>query len=133
MTGIWHGRAPDLAAIEAVAREALGSIPQELRRHMRDVVIQVRDFPDDETMDEMGCESPFDLLGLYRGVSLNAKSVADVPDDVDMIFLYRRPILDYWSESEEDLSAIIRHVMIHEIGHHFGFSDDDMDRIEAQA
>ena len=124
---------PTLSDMEAVAREAYANIPPELRGFVRDVVIQVQDFPDDETMDEMECESPFDLLGLYRGVDLARKSVLDTPEDVDMIFLYRRPILDYWCESEEDLSNVVRHVLIHEIGHHFGLSDDDMERIEQLA
>ena len=125
-------RAPDLAAIDAIANEALATIPGPLRHHLGEVVIQVRDFPDNETLDEMECESPFDLLGLYSGVSIDRKSVNDVPHDVDMIFLYRRPILEYCDETGEDLAAVVRHVMIHEIGHHFGFSDEDMDRIEAQ-
>jgi predicted Zn-dependent protease with MMP-like domain len=90
----------------------------------------VLDFPDDETLEEMDCESPFDLLGLYRGVNLAQKSTYDTPDDLDMIYLYRRPILDYWCDSGEDLAEVVKHVLIHEIGHHFGFSDDDMERIE---
>jgi len=124
---------PTLSDMEAVAREAYANIPPELRGFVRHVVIQVQDFPDDETMDEMECGSPFDLLGLYRGVDLARKSVLDTPEDVDMIFLYRRPILDYWCESEEDLCNVVRHVLIHEIGHHFGLSDDDMERIEQLA
>jgi predicted Zn-dependent protease with MMP-like domain len=102
----------------------------ELARYVRGVVLQVVDFPDKETMTEMRLESPFDLLGLYRGVSLDRRSVHDVATDLDMIFLYRRPILDYWVESGEPLWRIVRHVVIHECGHHFGFSDDDMTRIE---
>jgi len=125
--------APDLAELEAIAHEALRAIPDELRRHVQNVVIRVEEFPDEDTEREMGLESPFDLLGLYRGVSLDRKSVADAPTDVDMIFLYRRPILDYWCETGEDLAHVVRHVLIHEIGHHFGFSDEDMERIEAEA
>ncbi|TVR96404.1 MAG: metallopeptidase family protein [Rhodospirillales bacterium] len=113
-----------------MAAEALQTIPEPLRRHAADVVIRVEDFPDEETEQEMGLESPFDLLGLYRGVALHHKSISASYGDVDMIFLYRRPILDYWCETGEDLAHIIRHVLIHEIGHHFGFSDEDMDRIE---
>jgi len=124
---------PDLADLEAQAREAFATIPGELRQHLGDVAIQVEDFPDDETLEEMECESPFDLLGLYRGVDIVRKSVADVPEDVDMIFLYRRPILDYWCETGDDLVSVVRHVLIHEIGHHFGLSDDDMERLEAEA
>ena len=124
---------PDLADLEAQAREAFATIPSELRQYVGDVAIQVEDFPDDETLEELECESPFDLLGLYRGVDLTRKSVTDVPEDVDMIFLYRRPILDYWCETGNDLVSVVRHVLIHEIGHHFGLSDDDMERLEAEA
>ena len=124
---------PSLADLEAVAREAFAGIPGEMRRYLDGVVIRVDDFPDDETMEEMECETPFDLLGLYRGVDLSRKSVLDTPQDLDMIYLYRRPILDYWCEVGEDLTHVVRHVLIHEIGHHFGLSDDDMERIEAQA
>ena len=124
---------PSLADLEAVAREAFAGIPGEMRRYLDGVVIRVDDFPDDETMEEMECETPFDLLGLYRGVDLSRKSVLDTPQDLDMIHLYRRPILDYWCEVGEDLTHVVRHVLIHEIGHHFGLSDDDMERIEAMA
>lgn len=113
-----------------MARAALGTIPDALRRHVGDVIIRVDDFPDAETEHEMNLESPFDILGLYRGVSLDRKSVHDTPHDLDMIFLYRRPILDYWCETGEDLNHVIRHVLIHEIGHHFGLSDADMQHIE---
>ncbi|HYG89728.1 MAG TPA: metallopeptidase family protein [Azospirillum sp.] len=121
---------PSLADLETMADEALGTIPEPLRRHVRNVLIRVEDFPDEETERDMELESPFDLLGLYRGVDLTRQSVSDVRTSVDAIFLYRRPILDYWCETGEDLYGIVRHVLIHEIGHHFGFSDDDMDRIE---
>ena len=124
--------APDLDALEGLAREALTTIPEELRRHVDGVVIRVADFPDEETEQAMELESPFDLLGLYHGLSLDYKSVSDPTPQVDMIFLYRRPILDYWCETGEDLAHIVRHVIIHEIGHHFGLSDEDMERIEAQ-
>ena len=124
---------PDLAEMEAIAGDALATIPGELRRHVDGVVIRIEDFPDAGTEREMGLDSPFDLLGLYRGVSLDRKSVTETPEDVDMIFLYRRPILDYWCETGEDLVHVVRHVLIHEIGHHFGFSDDDMQRIEKRA
>src|SRR6202030_4823550 len=87
--------------------------------------------PAEETEAAMGLESPFDILGLYKGVALPHKSVSDPRPDLDMIFLYRRPILDYWCESGEDLGHLVRHVLIHEIGHHFGFSDEDLERIEA--
>ena len=121
---------PSLDDLEQIARAQLASIPELFRRHVRDVVIRVEEFCDEEVEAEMGLESPFDLLGLYRGVSLARKSVAGSASDLDMIFLYRRPILDYWCETGIDLNSIVRHVLVHEIGHHFGLSDDDMDRIE---
>jgi predicted Zn-dependent protease with MMP-like domain len=125
-----HTTPPETQHLEALAREAYAEIPAELRQALGNVVIRVLDFPDDDTLEEMDCESPFDLLGLYRGVDLQRKSTLDVPDDLDMIYLYRRPILDYWCDSGEDLAEVVKHVLVHEIGHHFGFSDDDMDRIE---
>jgi len=124
--------APSLDEIEALAQAALATIPRELKRHLGPVVIRVDDFPDAETEEEMGLDSPFDILGLYRGVALPLKSVSDPRPSIDMIFLYRRPILDYWCDTGEPLQTIVRHVLIHEIGHHFGFSDDDMERIETE-
>ena len=121
---------PALANIEALAERALDAIPPELKQHLGPVVIRVEEFPDRETERQMRLESPFDLLGLYRGVALPHKSVGDPLPQIDMVFLYRRPILDYWCETGEDLEHIVRHVLIHEIGHHFGFSDADMERIE---
>jgi predicted Zn-dependent protease with MMP-like domain len=124
---------PTLADIEAIARTELARLPEPFRRHVRDVIVHVEDFCDAEIEREMGLDSPFDLLGLYQGVSLSQKSVVDAPQDLDRIFLYRRPMLDYWCETGEALDHVVRHVLIHEIGHHLGFSDDDMERIEAAA
>jgi predicted Zn-dependent protease with MMP-like domain len=121
---------PSLADLETLAQNALATIPDALKRHLGPVVIRIDEFPDEETEDEMGLESPFDILGLYRGVALPHKSISSVSSNIDMIFLYRRPILDYWCETGEDLAHVVRHVLIHEIGHHFGFSDEDMDHIE---
>jgi len=121
---------PSLAEIEALAEEALRTIPRQLQQELGRVVMRVEEFPDTETEEAMGLDSPFDILGLYRGVALPHKSISDPRPDFDMIFLYRRPILDYWCETGEDLGHLIRHVLIHEIGHHFGFSDEDMERIE---
>ena len=124
---------PEVPDLEALAREAMATIPRRLRRAAGDVRVVVEDFPDDETLEEMGAETPFDLLGLYRGVDLTQKSVMDLPHDIDTIHLYRRPILDYWCETGEDLGDLVRHVLIHQIGHHFGFSDEDMEHIEREA
>jgi predicted Zn-dependent protease with MMP-like domain len=124
---------PSLDDLESLAREAFEGIPPTLSRFVKDLEIRVDDFPDEETEREMELESPFDLLGLYRGVAMPNKSVSATQSDLDRVFLYRRPILDYWCETGEDLYDIVRHVLIHEIGHHFGFSDDDMERLENEA
>jgi predicted Zn-dependent protease with MMP-like domain len=121
---------PTLAEIDTLARQVFDTLPRRLKRHLGRVLIRVEEFPDEETEAEMALESPFDLLGLYRGVALPRKSVSDPRPQLDMIFLYRRPILDYWCETGEDLERVVRHVLIHEIGHHFGFSDADMARID---
>ncbi len=121
---------PSAAEIEAMAQRALAGLPRHFKDALGPIVIRVEDFPDEETERAMGLDSPFDLLGLYRGVALPHKSVSDPRPEIDMIYLYRRPMLDYWCETGEDLFDIVRHVLIHEIGHHFGFSDEDMERIE---
>lgn len=121
---------PSLDEIERMAAQALATIPPPLRKFLQNVVIRVEEFCEPAIADELDLDSPFDILGLYRGVALPAKSVLDTPQDIDMILLYRRPILDYWCETGEDLMRVIRHVLIHEAGHHFGFSDEDMARIE---
>ena len=123
---------PSLADLDELAQRALDTIPRRLKQHLEPVVIRVEEFPDEETEEAMGLESPFDILGLYRGVALPDKSISDPRPDLDIVFLYRRPILDYWCETGEDLMRVVRHVLIHEIGHHFGFSDEDMARIEAE-
>jgi predicted Zn-dependent protease with MMP-like domain len=123
---------PSLGDLEELAQLALEKIPPRLKRHLGPVVVRVEEFPDEETEAAMGLETPFDILGLYSGVALPHKAVSDPPATPDMVFLYRRPILDYWCETGEDLGHIVRHVLIHEIGHHFGFSDEDMARIEEE-
>ena len=124
---------PSLADLETIARAAFAGIPAELRKWAADVVIRVEDFADEDVETEMELESPFELLGLYQGGALERQLSIASQGGVDMIFLYRRPILDYWCETGEDLTALVRHVLIHEIGHHFGFSDEDMERIEEAA
>ena len=133
MTGWDRLEAPSLAELEALADKAYARLPARFRALTGDLLIRVEDFPTDEMLDSLGIESPFDLLGLYSGIDLARKSVSDVPTVPDMVFLYRRPILDYWAEHEEMLGAILTHVLVHEIGHHFGLSDADMERIEAEA
>ena len=125
--------APSLAELEAIAAKAYARLPVRFRALTGEVVIRVEDFPDDEVLDSLGIDSPFDLLGLYSGIDLARKSVSDVSTLPDMVFLYRRPILDYWAEHEDTLGEIVTHVLVHEIGHHFGLSDDDMEAIEAAA
>jgi len=125
--------APGIDEMTAMAEAALASLPAELVGLVRGVAIRVVDFPDDDTLIEMGCESPFDLLGLYSGVPFGEAESAVVRHQPDMIFLYRRPILDYWCDTGEPLDHVVRHVLIHEIGHHFGFSDADMEAIEESA
>ena len=108
----------------------IGGMTAALALGRQGVAIRVLDFAEDETLAEMGIESPFDLAGLYRGAPLTQKGSGDFAQVLDMVFLYRRPLLDWWAEEDMDLEDLVRHVLIHEIGHHFGFSDDDMERIE---
>ncbi len=124
-------RPPSAADLQRLGQAVLAELPDPFRGLIEGVVVRVQDFADDETLREMELESPFDLLGLYHGVPVGRGSGFDAPrQDVDMIFLYRRPLLDYWCETAEPLADIVRNTLIHEIGHHFGFDDDDMDRIE---
>jgi predicted Zn-dependent protease with MMP-like domain len=130
----WHThRAPSLGEFELIASDAYKRLPRSFRDMTADVLIRVEDFPTDEVLDSLGIESEFGLLGLYQGVDLTRQSVLDVSTLPEMIFLYRRPILDYWAEHDDALGDIITHVLVHEIGHHFGLSDDDMERIESDA
>lgn len=127
----WSGlHAPTLADFEQLAAEAWEKMPDTFRKMCGDVLIRVEDFPEDDVLAELGLESPFDLMGLYQGVSLDRKSVSDLPRGPDMVVLYRRPMLDYWAEFEESLGHLVAHVLIHEIGHHFGLSDEDMQALE---
>jgi predicted Zn-dependent protease with MMP-like domain len=127
-------KAPSLAEIERLADEAFARLPEAFRRLCEGVAVRVDDFPDDETLEEMGLDSHFDLLGLFRGVGLAQGGAAlQTGQFPNMIWLYRRPLLDYWAEHDETLGHLVTHVLVHEIGHHFGLSDDDMEAIEAAA
>jgi predicted Zn-dependent protease with MMP-like domain len=124
--------APSLAEFEAMAHDAFARLPDGFRQLCEGVVVRVEDFPDDETLREMECESEFDLLGLFRGIGLaQGAATLQTGQFPNMVWLYRRPILDYWAEHEETLGHLITHVLVHEIGHHFGLSDEDMEAIEA--
>lgn len=125
--------APSLDDFAAMARAAFETLPGEFRALAGDIALQVADFPDDDVVKDMELESEFDILGLFHGPDLAAREAGHAFAGQTMIFLYRRPILDYWAEHEETLGAIIRHVLIHEIGHHFGLSDDAMHEIEDAA
>jgi predicted Zn-dependent protease with MMP-like domain len=126
--------APSLADFELMAESAFAALPKRFRQLCDGVVIRVADFADDETLDAMNCESEFDLLGLFRGRG-RAQSGATLMTGQfpNMVWLYRRPILDYWAQNETTLGDIVTHVLVHEIGHHFGLSDEDMHRIEQTA
>ncbi len=131
MTVNWPtATAPTLAAFEAMAHAAWDKLPAEFRAVAGDLVIRVEDFATDDVLDELDIEDPFELTGLYQGVSLDKQSVTDVAREPDMVFLYRRAILDEWASGDEELGHLVAHVLVHEIGHHFGFSDEDMDAIE---
>jgi len=122
--------APSLDDLEELARTSFAELPAEFRALVEGIAFVVRDFPDEETMKDLGLESEFELLGLFQGSDLAAREANRGLPEPTMILLYRRPILDYWAENHETLGAIVRHVLVHEIGHHFGLSDDAMHAIE---
>jgi len=126
-------KAPSLAELEVLAGEVFARLPKGFRELAADVVIRVEDFPADDVLKELGAETEFDLLGLFHGVGLPFRSESAAVQMPNMIWLYRRPILDYWAEHDETLGAIVKHVLVHEIGHHFGLSDADMTAIEQTA
>lgn len=124
--------APSADDIAALAERALAAIPARLRRHVQDVGIAIEEMADDATLEEMGIESAWDLTGLYRGTPLTRRSVDDITRAPNQIFLYRQPILLEWIEAGEDLYRLVRNVVVHEIAHHFGFSDDEIAALERQ-
>jgi predicted Zn-dependent protease with MMP-like domain len=126
-------KAPSLAELEVLAGQVIRHLPKPFRELCAGVVIQVNDFPSEEVLEEMQAGSEFDLLGLFQGTGLPFRSESVSGQMPNMIWLYRRPILDYWAEHEETLGAIVKHVLVHEIGHHFGLSDADMAAIEQAA
>jgi predicted Zn-dependent protease with MMP-like domain len=131
---VWRSiKAPSLEELELLAENAFRRLPQKFRVLCQGLVIRVDDFPTEEVLDELGAETEFDVLGLFQGVGLPFRSESDPVQMPNMIWLYRRPILEYWAEHDETLGAIVTHVLVHEIGHHFGMSDDDMAAIEAEA
>ena len=126
-------KSPSLAEFEQLAEAAFAALPAEFRRLCEGVTIRIEDFPDEETLREMACASPFDLLGLFRGVGLaQGAATLETGQFPNMVWLYRRPILDYWADHDETLGHLVTHVLIHEIGHNFGLSDADMEAIEAR-
>ena len=127
-----HGTPPSLDDILELAETALSAIPQQLRDLVGGTVMAVEEAPDDEVLAEMGMESPWELTVLYRGTPLTQKSVLDIPAEPDTIVLFREPILLEWIETGEDLFRLVRNVLIHEIGHHFGLSDADISRLEEE-
>jgi predicted Zn-dependent protease with MMP-like domain len=130
----WQDRqAPSISVFESLAIQAYSHLPEEFRALSNDLIIEVVDFPTDDVFEDMALETPFDLLGLFEGSGISERYNFETGDMPNRITLYRRPILDYWSENEETLGDIITHVLIHEIGHHFGLSDEDMERIEENA
>jgi predicted Zn-dependent protease with MMP-like domain len=130
----WRGaKAPSLAELEVLAEEVFARLPSRFRDLAADVVIRVDDFPTDDVLDDLRAETEFDLLGLFHGIGLPFRSESAAVQMPNMIWLYRRPILDYWAEHDETLGAIVKHVLVHEIGHHFGLSDADMAAIEKGA
>ncbi len=128
------GPAPSVAEIEALAREAINRLPAQFAGHLGDIVLQVEDFADDAVLADLAIEDPFALSGLYEGRALTHKSIDDSGAMPDRIFLYRRPLLDEWAErGDVTLEDLVTHVLVHEVGHHFGLSDDDIHALEDAA
>jgi predicted Zn-dependent protease with MMP-like domain len=127
------GIPPSADEIEAIARRTLDSLPPQFARSLGDVVLLVEDFADDETLQAMGIEDPFELSGIYDGIPLTEKSVGQSGTLPERIRLFRRPILDEWADGTDTLEHLVAHVLVHEVGHHFGLSDEDMHALEDRA
>jgi predicted Zn-dependent protease with MMP-like domain len=127
-------KAPTLDEIDALAQAEFKKLPPKFRELCGELIIRVTEFADDDVLKELGAESPFDILGLFTGIGLSQGGFAQETGQMpNMVHLYRRPLIDYWAEHDETFGALVSHVLIHEIGHHFGLSDADMDAIEAAA
>ena len=124
------GPAPSPEEIEAIARRTLAALPEPFAQHVTDVVLAVEDFADDATLREMDIDDPFDLTGIYEGLPLTERSVEQSGTLPDRVRLFRRPILDEWADGDDTLEHLVAHVLIHEVGHHFGLSDEDMHALE---
>lgn len=122
--------APDAAQLEQLARQAIAALPELFRQHVQGIAIHIDEFAEQDVLEELGLEDPFELTGLYQGHALTEQSVWSSGELPPVIRLYRRPLLDEWIDTGVALDALISHVIIHEIGHHFGFSDEDMHAIE---
>ncbi len=133
-TRAWRGQhSPSLQEMEILALEAYAHLPETFRELTGEVLIQIAEFPEDEILDDLSLETPFDLLGLFEGRGIAERWNPQTGEGPNRVTLYRRAILDYWAENDETLGDIVTHVLIHEIGHHFGLSDDDMEALEAEA
>ncbi|MEP7452615.1 metallopeptidase family protein [Phyllobacterium sp. SB3] len=131
-TADWTNRvSPSIAEIESLAIEAYAHLPETFRSLCGEITMQISEFPDDQIIEDMGLESPFDLMGLFEGSGIGERFSLQTGQQTNRITIYRRAILDYWAEYEESLGDIVTHVLIHEIGHHFGLSDEEMERMEA--
>jgi predicted Zn-dependent protease with MMP-like domain len=126
-------KAPSVPDMEQLAREVFAGLPAKFRGMCEGLIIRVEDFAPDDVLDDMEIDSEYDLMGLFQGVGLPFQSPSAPVQLPNMIWLYRRAILDYWAENDETLGAVVTHVMVHEIGHHFGMSDADMEVIESAA
>jgi predicted Zn-dependent protease with MMP-like domain len=126
-------KAPSLADMEVLAREVFAGLPAKFRTLCEGLIIRVEDFAPDDVLDDLDIESEYDLMGLFQGVGLPFRSETAPVQLPNMIWLYRCPIIEYWAERDETLGAVVAHVLIHEIGHHFGLSDEDMEAIEDAA